>query len=104
MLARSQLAIIDFNLDADLEQAETSTGKKRCFQAFSKMTKSWTLKPIKRSKNRQVFQEMVDRTVEVVLSNEQLPVPSIPVIPSNIATIEKHVKKEAVARRRSRLT
>ena len=104
MLARSQLAIIDFNLGAYLEQAETSSGEKRYFQAFSKMTKSWTVKTIKASKNRQVFQEMVDRTVNIVLTNEQLPIQSIPVIPSNIATIEKPEKKEAVSRRRSRFT
>ena len=47
MLARSQLAIIDFNLGADLEQAETSTGEKRFYQAFSKMTKGWTVKLVK---------------------------------------------------------
>ena len=102
MLARGQLAIIDFNLGADLEQAETS-GEKRCYQACSKMTKSWAIKPIKWLKDRQLFQDMVDRTVDVVINKEQLPGPDIPVLPSNIATVEKPDKKEAVARHRSRL-
>ena len=66
------------------------------------MTKSWAIKPIKWLKDRQIFQDMVDRTVDVVLNKEQLAVPDVPVLPSNIATVEKPDKKEAVARHRSR--
>ena len=102
MLARSQLAIIDFNLGADLEQAETSTGEKRFYQAFSKMTKGWTVKPVKIAKDRKIFQEMVDRAVYVFLNNEVLPVPTIPDLPANISTIEKPDKKEAVLNLKSR--
>ena len=102
MVARSQLAVIDFNLGAGLEQAETSSGEKRIKQNFSKMTKSWEVKPIKQVKNREIFQSMVERTLEVFLSEEKLPVPAIPDLPENIASIEKPSKTDAITQRRSR--
>ena len=52
MLARSQLAIMDFNEGSNLEQATTEKGEKRYNVQFSKITKSWSLKPIKKEKDR----------------------------------------------------
>ena len=51
-LARSQLAIMDFNEGSNLEQATTEKGKKRYNVQFSKITKSRSLKPIKKEKDR----------------------------------------------------
>ena len=47
MLARSQLAAIDFNLSCDFPQAKTMDGEDRYNVSFSKFTNKWTSKPIK---------------------------------------------------------
>ena len=55
MVARSQLATIDFNLGTDLKQATTATGDKRYRVTSSKMTKAWSTKRIKEEKDRDAF-------------------------------------------------
>ena len=67
MVARSQLAAIDFNLETDLKQATTGTGDKRYRVTSSKMTKAWSAKPIKEEKDRDVFWKMVHRAVSTVV-------------------------------------
>ena len=52
MVARSQLASIDFNLRADLKRATTGVGDKRYRVTSSKMTKAWSTKPVKEEQDR----------------------------------------------------
>ena len=47
MLAKSQLAIMDFNKGSYFEEATTEKGEKRYNVQFSKITKIWSSKPIK---------------------------------------------------------
>ena len=47
VLARSQLAIIDFNEGSNLEQATTEKGEKRYNEQFSKITKSYLHRMVK---------------------------------------------------------
>ena len=66
MIARNQLAAIDFNLGSNLKQAEIADGQNKFNCTFSKVTQNWSAKPIKEKKDREVFHEMIDRTLEVV--------------------------------------
>ena len=52
MLARTQLGIMDFDKGSNLEQVATEKGEKRYDVQFSKITKSWSLKPIKKEKDK----------------------------------------------------
>ena len=71
MLTRNQFAIIDFNKAINLEQAATEKGEKRYNAQFSKITKSWSLKPIKKEKDRSYLHRMVKETVECVTKNNK---------------------------------
>ena len=66
MLARSQLATMDFNEGSNLEQVTTKEGEKGYNVQFSKITKSWYLKPIKKEKDGSYLHRMVKETVECV--------------------------------------
>ena len=46
MIARSQLAVLDFNSGVGLGQAETSQGKLQYKQQFSRVTQTWVVKKI----------------------------------------------------------
>ena len=102
MLARSQLAAIDFNLSCDLPQAKTMDGEDRYNVSFSKFTNKWTSKPIKEKKSRNKFHGMVSRTLEIISQRETLPTPNIPDLPQNIAPIVKPSKDEVVKSQNSR--
>ena len=102
MVARSQLAAIDFNLGTDWKQAATGTGDKRYRVTSSKMTKAWSAKPIKAEKDRDVFWKMVHRAVDVVEHSHQLALPDIPDSPDYIADSTKPSKELVVKRQFSR--
>ena len=102
MIARSQLAAIDFNLSTTLPQAKDFEGNKRFDVIFSKVTQKWSAKPIKEKKERFVFANMVARSLEAVTRNIILPTPTVPELPHNIASCEKPPKDEVIANHRSR--
>ena len=47
IVMRRQLPVLDFNSSSGLEQARTKSGKKKYNVGFSKITKTWSSKPIK---------------------------------------------------------
>ena len=65
MLARSQLAIMDFNQGSNLKQAKTKDGEDRFHVRSSKITKAWTAKPIKEEKHHIYLHNMVRETVQL---------------------------------------
>ena len=71
MIARTQLAILDFNSGSNLNQATTKEGKKRYNASFSKMTATWLAKSIKQKKSDKVLQKLIFRTEERVFKNLQ---------------------------------
>ena len=104
MVARAQLAAIDFNLGSYLEHAKTKDGEDRYNVTFSKMTGNWSAKPIKEKKCSGIFMELIDRTVYAVVNGEHVPCPEIPDLPKNIAVIPKPEKKEVIKNQKSRFT
>ena len=98
MVARSQLAAIDFNLETDLKQATTGTGDKRYRVTSSKMTKAWSAKPIKEEKDR-CFLENGSSCCE---HSRHLAPPDIPDLPDYIADSTKPSKELVVKRHLSR--
>ena len=89
MLARIQIAIIHFNEGSILEQATTEKGEKRYNVQFSKITKSWSSKPIIKENDRSYLHRMVKETVECVKKKERPEKPLVPDLPKNIASIPK---------------
>ena len=68
---------------------------------FSKITKSWSSKPIKKEKNRSYQHRMVKENVEYVKKKEHLEKPLIPYLPKNIASILKPDKTVVIKNQRS---
>ena len=97
MVARSQLAAIDFNLGTDLKQATTGTGDKRYRVTSSKMSKTWSAKPIKEEKDRRFLENGA-----VVEHSRHLALPDIPDLPDYIADSTKPSKELVVKRQLSR--
>ena len=65
MLARSQLAIMDFNQGNNLRQAKTKNGEDRFHVLSSKIANTWTAKPIKEEKDRTYLHNMVRETIQL---------------------------------------
>ena len=104
MIARTQLAILDFNSGSNLNQATTKEGKKRYNTSFSKMTATWSAKPIKEKKSDEVFQKLIFRIEELVFKNLELPIPEIPTLPANIALTPKPNKEDIITTQISRFS
>ena len=105
MITRSQLAVLDFNQGSNLQHAKTKNGEKRYNVSFSKITKTWSAKPIKEAKQKEYLKDMINRTLEVVSENLTLPLPDLPQnLPSNIANEPKPNKSEVINRQISRFT
>ena len=102
ILARSQLAIMDFNEGSNLEQTTTEKGEKKYNIQFSKITKSWSSKPIKKEKDRSYLHRMVKETVECVKKKERPEKLPVPDLPKNIASIPKPDKTVVIENQRSR--
>ena len=102
MVARTQLAAIDFNLGCNLEQAKTKEGEYRYNVTFSKMTQNWSAKPIKQEKSLKVFAKLIDRSVEAIVTGEQISGLEIPELPKNIASIPKPDKNDVIENQKTR--
>ena len=93
MIARCKLAAIGFNQGQKLGQAKTMSGNKRFNVCFSKVTKSWAVKPVKEQKSMAMFSELVDQTVKAVIEKTTLEEKENIKIPKNITPIPKPDKK-----------
>ena len=103
MIARSQLAALDFNSGCDLKIAKTKDGKERHNVSFSKMTANWSSKPIKEAKDKNLFEGLVARTLELVEQKTILPPSPTPKLKKNIALTVKPAKDEVIQRQKSSL-
>ena len=69
MIARTQLAVLDFNLGSNLQQAKSKSGEHRYNLSFSKITRNWSVKPIKENKDRTVFNDIAKQVLDAVENN-----------------------------------
>jgi len=99
MIARTQLAILDFNCGSECQQATTKDGTLRYKQVFSKITQTWVVKKITAKKDRLYLSELL----EGIQSGEvEGNLPDIGTIRKNIAPVERPDKTEAISNMRSR--
>ena len=102
MIARSQLAVLDFNSGVGLAQAKTKKGTLRFKQQHSKVTQSWVMKKVTESKERRYLDELMLTVKSHVKGIEKQPLPKLQNVPKNIAPTEKPDKEEAILNMRSR--
>ena len=96
MIARSQLAVMDFNSGVYLTQATTKNNEPRYKQAFSKVTNGWVVKKIKSPKEKAYLDVLMETTVDIKLRKEHVDMPDLTNVPKNISLLEKPDKKEAI--------
>ena len=71
MIACTQLAVLDFNTGASLQQADTKLGELRCKQHFSKLAQSWVAKKIISKKDKIYLNNMMDEVVHLTFMKEE---------------------------------
>lgn len=104
MIARSQLAVLDFNSGVHREQSKTRSGELRFKQVYSKVTKNWVVKKVSEPKDKiylPVIMEEIEYQRTTKENDFQL---EIEEIPDNIAPFEKPEKKEAIKNMQTRFT
>lgn len=104
MIARTQLAILDFNSGSDNCQAITKEGDLRYKQVFSRVTQSWVIKKVMKKKKYDYLQTLLQEIVEVTGNLTGTDLPEVGEIPKNIAKKEKPSKEEAIKNMKTRFS
>ena len=96
MIARTELAVLHFNSVITLPFAKTKLGKQKYKLQHSRITNNWVIKKIKERGNKAYLQALFKELVWLRVSNEYVPLPKLPIIPKNIAPVEKPDKEECI--------
>ena len=103
MIAKTQLAMLDYNCGWNNTQIATKDGKRRYKQIFSKVTQNWVVKKISEPKGQQCIHELLIYTLEASPDTTGDKLPRIGSIPPNIRkTFEKPDKEEAIENMKTR--
>ena len=103
MIARTQLAVLDFNSGIDNQQATTKDGTLRFKHSFSRVTQSWVIKKITtKKKERQYLDELMTAVVDESPDLLGTKLREVGDIQPNIAPIEKPNKEEEIRNTRTR--
>ena len=84
MIARSQLAVLDFNAGAEVVHAETKDERKKHKLQFSKVTQTWVVKRVYEGKEKSYIQHLLNE-ISDVKAVKQVTLPSLKNVPVNIA-------------------
>ena len=104
MIARAQLAVLDYNCGSNNTQATIKDGKWRYKQIFPKVMQKWVVKKISKIKDWEYIQKLLSSTLEASPDTTDDKLPRIGSIPPNIAPIEKPDKEEATESMKTRFT
>ena len=96
MIARTQLAVMDFNDSMCNEQATTADGSLSYKQVFLRVTQSWVVKKIKKKRNRSYLEPLLRLTLDMTPSNNKNYLPVLGDIPKNIANKGNPEKATAI--------
>ena len=96
MIARSQLAILDYNSGIGLKLAQTKDGWD-CFKlTYSKVTENWCVKKILCQKSNGYIEDLLETTVDAQMTTiRQHCLSKIEAIPKHIGSVAKPKKEEA---------
>ena len=65
VIARTQLAVLDYNYGSNNTQATAKDGKRRYKQIFFKVTQNWVVKKISETKDREYIHELLSSTLKL---------------------------------------
>lgn len=106
MIARTQLAALDYSHNVNRKQAVIKGGKDkgqlRYRSVCTKHNKQWVLKPVMENKQYPHIPPMIERVVELKTASETLESAQLPILPANLAPVPRPSKSELLERQRSR--
>ena len=80
-----QLSVIDHNSGTENDYKRNSSGDVVTKSQYSKSSKCWLSKPVRKKKQKKYLQEMMEKVVEIKAENITLDTPNLPKTPANIA-------------------
>ena len=106
MVARTQLAALDNNANAERPQALVQSGEhigqERYKACFPKAHKRWVVKPISEKKSYQYLSTLLAKVLERCETGNAVAEPLPVVLPRNIASEPAPAKEDLIANHRSR--
>ena len=103
MIARAQLAVLDFNSGVGLEQSKNKQGDLRYKHQFSKITQSWVVKIIHDRKEKTTYKDhILDEVNYLQKTSCTYDTPKLGNAPDYIGGIEKPLKATTISNMRSR--
>ena len=96
MIARTEIAILDFNSGASCEQAETKSGKKRFKLQYSRVSNNWVTKPIKSKKEKTFITDILEKIKTLRINETTVEMPDVSVVPKCMYSDSKPNKEEAL--------
>ena len=76
---------MDHNSGTERDYKRNSSGDVVTKIQYSKSSKCWVSKPVRKKKQKKYVQEMIEKVVEINAENITLDNPSLPKTPANIA-------------------
>ena len=104
MIARTQLAVMDFNNSMCNEQATTADESLSYKQVFSCGTQSWVVKKLMKKRNRSYLKPLLRLTLNMTPNNNKNYLAVLGDIPENIANKDKPEKVTAIRNSKSRFS
>ena len=102
MIARSELAIMDFNSGVHCEEATRKDGQLKYKLQFTRISQSWVIKKIKSLKDKHYINDLIKEVYGVNMTHEDVSMPDLSHLPQCIITIEEPDKEEPIATMKSR--
>ena len=84
--ARHQQSVMDYNSGTERDYKRSNSGDVVTKIQYSKSSKCWVSKPVRKKKQKKYLQEMMEEVVEIKAENITLDTPNLPKTPANIAT------------------
>ena len=104
MIAKTQLALMNFNDSMCNEQATTAVGSLSYKQVSSRVTQSSVVKKVMKNRNRSYLGPLLRLTLDMTPNNNKNYLPVLGDIPKNIANKDKPEKATAIRNIKSRFS
>ena len=103
MVARAQLAVLDFNCGVGIEQSKNKHGELRFKHQFSKVTQSWVVKKIPEKKEKTLYlSHIMDEISYLQKTGVTYETPKLDNVPRFIGGVEKPDKLTTISNLKSR--
>ena len=104
MIARTELAVMDFNSGAFCEQSKTTDGSFRYKLQYSRISNSWVTKGIKEKKEKSFISVILEKVESLRESKSTVIMPDVSHLPKCLEAQSKPIKTEALKQKQTRFS